>query len=118
MRNRIVSSPPRATDVAVGSLFLDACSSSQASDANVRRVQAFASMLRLAASGCGEKPLRDLMMIAGESGADVADLLAAAEFAVKDDYYRTDASRLPEKIATVSGIVRRVRANDPELARA
>lgn len=92
--------------------FLEACTSTPATSTTLRHVRAFATLIRVALAG-DERPLRDLMAIDGPSIPHLHDVLAAAEFAVKEDLFEIGISDFAGKVRQISELVRRLRATEP-----
>lgn len=114
MYHTVGTAAPQAPLVDDGSpecTFLESCTSTPATSTTLRHVRAFAELLRLALTG-DEKPLFDLIAIDGPQIPHLHDVLAAAEFAVKEDLFSIGISDFPVKVRQVSEIVRRLRSLD------
>jgi hypothetical protein len=88
--------------------FLESCSVTPATDANLKLVRSAASMMRLALESENVKPLSDFVGSALGLGHDLADVLAAAGQLVIDSLGDVPVSLLEKWIHRIAKLQREV----------
>jgi hypothetical protein len=96
-------------DASPARLFLEAASVTPATSTNLAFVDAFTDSLRVALCADDLEPLRRDVLRAKHSGAEVHDLLAAAEYQLNESLLDLGLPALHDAAARLGSIVRDVR---------
>jgi len=91
-----------------GVLFLESCSATLATDANVSLVHSAASMMRLALESDNVRPLSDFVSSSLGLGHELADVLAAAGQLVIDSLGDVPVSQLEKWMRRIAKLQRDV----------